>query len=125
MPDLLRTASDWLEDMRTEHASGTVTYRRDADSALLAATIGRTLFEVDDGFGVLQKYESRDFLVLAADLVLAGSPVLPKAGDRIDETAGTTTHVYEVMAPGKEPPWRYSDPYRKTIRIHTKQVETS
>jgi hypothetical protein len=125
MPDLLRTASDWLEDMRTEHASETVIYRREADSVSLAATIGRTVFEVDDGFGVLQKYESRDFLVLADDLVLAGSPVLPEAGDRIEETVGTTTFVYEVMAPGKEPPWRYSDPYRKTLRIHTKQVETT
>jgi len=29
-----------------------------------------------------------------------------------------------VMAPGKEPAWRYSDPYRKTLRIHTKHVDT-
>lgn len=124
MPDLLRTGSDWLEEMRTRHATGTVTYRRGADGVTLSATIGRTVFEVDDGFGVLQKFESRDFLVLADELVLGGSPVLPEAGDRIEEVAGATTYVYEVMAPGKEPAWRYSDAYRRTLRIHTKQVET-
>jgi len=32
------------------------------------------------------------------------------------------TFIYEVMAPGNEPPWRYSDPYRRTLRIHTKLI---
>lgn len=124
MADLLEQASGWLEDQRTKHASRTVKYKRGVDSVDVAASIGRTEFEIDDGFGVLQKFESRDFLILAAELVLSGASVLPERGDRIEETVGTTTWVYEVMAPGKEPAWRYSDPYRKTLRIHTKQVET-
>lgn len=124
MADLLEQASGWLENQRTKHTSRTVKYKRGVDSVDVAASIGRTEFEIDDGFGVLQKFESRDYLVLAADLVLGGWPVLPERGDRIEETVGNTTYVYEVMAPGKEPAWRYSDPYRKTLRIHTKQVET-
>jgi hypothetical protein len=32
--------------------------------------------------------------------------------------------VYEVNAPGGQPPWRYSDPYRKALRIHTKHIGT-
>ena len=32
--------------------------------------------------------------------------------------------VYEVMAPGTEPPCRYSDPHGVTLRIHTKLVGT-
>lgn len=123
MADLLEQGSNWLEDQRTKHASRTVKYKRGVDSVDVPASIGRTEFEIDDGFGVLQKFESRDYLVLAADLVLGGWPVLPERGDRIEETVGTTSYVYEVMAPGKEPAWRYSDPYRKTLRIHTKQVE--
>ena len=124
MVDLLERASHWLEDQRAKHTSRTVAYNRGLASVDVAASIGRTEFEVDDGFGVLTKVESRDFLILAADLVLGLSPTLPERGDRIEETVGTTTFVYEVMAPGKEPHFRYSDPYRKTLRVHTKQVET-
>jgi hypothetical protein len=47
---------------------------------------------------------------------------LPERGDVIRETQATRTFVYEVMAPGKEPPWRWSDVYRKLLRIHTKQI---
>lgn len=102
----------------------TVVYQRGADAVEIAATIGRTEFEQVDEHGVVQRLQSRDFLVRAADLVLAGAPTLPKAGDRIRETVGAQTFVYEVMAPGNEPPWRYSDPYRKALRIHTKHVAT-
>lgn len=124
MADLLEWASNWLEDKRTEHATRTVTYQRGANTVDVSASIGRTIFEVDNGFGIVERIESRDYLVLSADLVLAGSPTLPERGDRVREAQGTTTFVYEVMAPGKEPHWRYSDPYRKTLRIHTKHVAT-
>ena len=56
-------------------------------------------------------------------MIFDGSATLPRRGDRIRETQGTTAFVYEVTAPGKEPCWRWSDPYRKTLRIHTKEVE--
>lgn len=124
MPDLLERASNWLADQRTKHATRTITYQRGADNADVLASIGRTMFEVDNGFGVIERIESRDFLLLAADLLLADVPTLPERGDRVRETQGTTTFVYEVMAPGKEPHWRYSDPYRKSLRIHTKHVAT-
>ena len=124
MSDLLEQASNWLEDLRTAHATRTVTYQRGVETAAAPATIGRTVFEVDNGAGVLERIESRDFLILATDLVLGGSAVLPERGDRIRETQAGATYVYEVMAPGKEPAWRWSDPYRKTLRIHTKQIDT-
>ncbi len=28
------------------------------------------------------------------------------------------------MALGGDPPWRYSDPFRLKLRIHTKQIES-
>lgn len=123
MADLLQTASDWLHDRQKQHASRLVTYERGAATVAVQATIGRTIFEIDDEIGVVHKIESRDFLIHAADLVLSGSAVLPERGDRVRETDGTTTYIYEVMAPGKEPHYRYSDAYRKRFRIHTKQVE--
>jgi hypothetical protein len=57
------------------------------------ATIGRTEFEIAGDFGVIERTQSRDFLVLAEDLVLAGSSTLPARGDRIREIQGGTTYV--------------------------------
>jgi hypothetical protein len=125
MPDLLRTGSDWLAEMLKEHASRPVVYRRGADEVAVQATIGRTLLKLDDGYGgVRMEWTDRDFLIHAADLVLGGVPTLPQRGDQIRETQGAKTFIYEVMAPGQEPPWRWSDVYRKVLRIHTKQVGT-
>jgi hypothetical protein len=125
MPDLLQTGSDWLADKLKTHASRQVVYRRGALEVAVAATVGRTLLKLDDGYGgVRMEWTDRDFLIHAADLVLGGSPTLPERGDLIRETQGTKTFIYEVMAPGKEPPWRWSDVYRKLLRIHTKQVGT-
>ena len=123
MTDLLQQSSDWLEAKRTQYASRVVTYARGVQSVEVLATIGKTTFEVDDGYGVLVRHESRDFLVLTADLVLDEQSILPQRGDRIRETQNQQVFVYEVSAPGKEPCWRYSDPYRKTLRIHSKQID--
>ena len=125
MANLLRRATEWLEDQRTRHAASVVTYRRGSRSAEVLATVGKTAFELDDGYGVLVRHESRDFLILAADLVLSAQAVLPERGDRIEGKQGEKLFVYEVMAPGKEPCWRYSDPYRMTLRIHAKQVQAA
>lgn len=124
MTNILQQGADWLEEMRHRHATVEVTYARGTDSVPVLATIGRTVFEVDNGRGILEKFETRDFLIRTEDLVLGGGPVLPERGDTIRETQGPTVHVYEVMAPGKEPHYRYSDPFRKTLRVHTKHVGT-
>ncbi|HUU35281.1 MAG TPA: hypothetical protein VMW48_14550 [Vicinamibacterales bacterium] len=122
--DLLDQASAWLDGKRKAHLSRPVTYQRGAESVEVQARVGRTVFEAADAYGVVERTESRDFLVLAADLVLGGAAVLPERGDRIRETDGAKVYVYEVMAPGKEPHWRWSDDYRRTLRIHTKHVAT-
>ncbi len=124
MTNLLQKASDWLEEKRTQHAAQSVCYVRGGQTVELSATVGKTTFEVDDGCGVLVRHESRDYLVLAADLKFGDTPILPQRGDRVRETQGGTVYVYEVIAPGNEPCWRYSDPYRKTLRIHAKQIDT-
>jgi hypothetical protein len=121
--DLLQQASDWLEAKRTQFASHVVTYVRGERSVELPATIGKTTFEVDDGYGVLVRHESRDFLILTADLIFNGQQEEPQRGDQIRETQNQQRFVYEVSAPDKTPCWRYSDAFRKTFRVHTKQIE--
>ncbi|NIA06916.1 MAG: hypothetical protein GWP14_04625 [Actinobacteria bacterium] len=124
MPDMMETGMAWLEDQRHQHRTKAVTYHRGSESVEVQATIGKWTFEVDDGMGILERIESRDFLILTVDLVLAGQATEPQRGDRIKETSGNKVYVYEVLAPGKEDCWRFSDPYRKTLRIHSKHVDT-
>lgn len=123
MADLIERSSAWLEDQREKFMSRTVIYQRGTDTVEVTATIGRTLFAVDNGEGAALQVESRDYLIRAAHLVLGGQPVLPRSGDQIHELQAGVIFIYQVMAPGDEPVWRYSDPYRMTLRIHTKHVD--
>jgi len=118
VPNLLERGSRWLEDQRNKHCTRDVTYVRGAASAVVRATVGRTEFKTDDGETVRTEYTDRDFLILTADLVLSGNPALPERGDKIHETQDATVHVFEVKD------WRYSDPYRQTLRIETNLIGT-
>lgn len=123
MADMMATGIDWLAGQLKANASKTVTYRRRQLSVSLSATIGRTTFETADDFGVVQQTESRDFIVEAADLILDGEQTLPMRGDLIEETVAGETHVYETLPLPGEQLWRYSDPHRVMLRIHTKLAE--
>ena len=124
MADLLEQGASWLDDQRHQHMTRAVTYVRGTSTVDVQATVGRTVFEQADEYGIVQKTESRDYLIRTADLVLDAQITLPQRGDLVRETEGSTTFVYEVLAPGNEPVFRYSDPYRKTLRIHTKHIAT-
>jgi hypothetical protein len=112
MPDLLSSGAAWLESQRHQHLAKEVVYRRGPLQVTLRATVGRTEFELADEQGILQRVESRDFLVRADDLTFG----IPQAGDVIVEGG----LAFEVNSPGGTPAWRYSDPNRATLRIHTK-----
>jgi len=123
MGDLLDDGLAWLAEQLKAHASQTVVYRRGANEVTVQATVGRTLLKFDDGYGgVRMEWTDRDFLIAADDLVLGGEKTLPQRGDQVRETVDSQTLVYEVLAPGSEPEWRWSDPHRRLLRIHTKQV---
>jgi len=122
--NLLHKGAAWLGEQRHAHLSRPVVYCRGSICLTLKATVGHTEFEQSDQYGTLRRTQSRDYLIRAEDLVIAGAQVLPQAGDRILETQTPVVYIHEVMAPGGEPPWRYSDPYRRTLRIHTKHIAT-
>ena len=125
MVDLLQAGSDWLASQLKAHVSTEVVYQRGLEQVTVPATIGKTEFEVDDGSGAVLRIQSRDYLIHTGDLVLGGSQTVPQTGDRIHEHRGGDTFVYEVLSPGPEPCWRYADPYRKVLRVHTKHVATA
>ena len=99
-----------------------VRYSRGSQSVELPATVGSSDFQVETSVGAIETFESRDYIVRAADLVLADQLITPQRGDTISETQAGVTYTYEVLAPGAEQCWRWSDPYRVSMRIHTKQV---
>ena len=101
-----------------------MTYRHGPYSVDVPATVGVTRFEVDDGYGLVIEQEMRDYLIATADLVLHGEQTLPERGDEILEERDGVTSVYEVMELGAEQRYRTCDPAGKTLRIHTKHVQT-
>lgn len=120
MPDVIAQGAEWLTDQRKSHLSRDVAYVVDGVSTTVAASIGRTEFEVQGDGGAISAFESRDFIVAAADM-----PGEPERGARIHETQGATVFIFEVMAPVQSsPPWRWADAARTSYRIHTKLVGT-
>ncbi len=123
MADMLEQGAAWLDQQRHAHMSRIVTYRRGDHSVQLSATIGRTVFRLDQGDAGTTRVVTRDYLIRKADLVLNGVPEFPRRGDVIEEVIDGVTVTHEVIGPGGEPEWRFSDHYRVGMRIHTLQLE--
>lgn len=120
MPDLIADGAVWLADQRKTHLAREIEYVTGATSVTVQATIGRTDFELVGEGGIMERTESRDFIVATGDLTAA-----PSRGDQIRETVGPTVYVFEVMAPvASAPPWRWADAARTAYRIHTRLVGT-
>lgn len=119
--DLLGDGLAWLERQRRQFLTRPVRYRRGVQEIPLSATVGKTIFRLEMGTGAVERIEARDYLITAADLVAFG---IPQRGDRVSEDTGGARHTAEVLAPGREPHWRWSDPNRTVYRIHTKHLTT-
>ena len=89
-----------------------VYFHRGDEGKALCAVVGRTAFRLADDYGRAMRLVTRDFIVPAAELA-----VEPEPGDIVNEDG----REYEVLSPGGEPCWRWSDPQRTARRIHTKQ----
>ncbi len=116
MTDLLQQGARWLEQQRAARLSSPVTYRRGGAEAEFLATYGRTEFQAEDESGLRVQAHVTDFLVAGDDF----SPFFgqPQAGDRL--VAGPA--LYEVLPLAGEGCWRWCDPYRRTLRIHAREL---
>jgi len=114
MADMLRKGSQWLEQMRATHCSSPVRYFRGEDVIEVNATYGKTAYEVASENGLNVGSHVWDFLILSDEL-----PLEPEPGDIIE----ADEIKFEVMPLGEDiNGWRWSDPYRVTYRIHTREV---
>jgi hypothetical protein len=124
MTDMLRDGLSWLAGKLTSHAAREVTYQRGESQATVLATLGKTVAEQDSGEGLIMRIEIRDYLIDTASLVIDGQQVLPERGDLIIETEDGKSFTYEVLPIGSDRAWRYSDPFRLKLRIHTRLIAT-
>jgi len=125
MPDdLIADGASWLAGVQKDELATTVTYVNSDGSVDVDATRGSSEFDVEDRSGIFTKTESRDFIVHTADLMIGGSEVEPKRGDKVQETGGDTVYIYQVMSPSGGPVWRWWDRDRTRRRIHAKLIDT-
>lgn len=103
------------------HGSVSIDYARGSTVVTdIPAVVGQFTFRLNDGYGITTHSRSRDYLIDGpAFIALFGEP---QAGDSIVERIGESVQTYEVMAPGGERPWRWSDQGQQTLRIHTSKV---
>jgi hypothetical protein len=116
---LFNRAKTWLSNALQQGAGEYVSYRRGDTITVVRVVVGRTVFRVDGDAGVRIEFGDRDYLIDKDEFPYAE----PAIGDRITETVGGQTAVYEVLEPGTgDPAWRWSDPQHQRYRIHTKRV---
>lgn len=120
MADMLAAGAAWMAGQLKSAAGTTVVYVRGNQSVEVTATIGASAFEAANQSGVVERWESRDYLVATDDLPFGD----PAHGDKIVETINGGSVTYEVASPRGVPLWHYGDSFRLIVRVHTKQSET-
>lgn len=114
MADLLSSGAAWLAGQLKTAAGSIVAYSRNGESVDVVATIGRSEFEAANQSGVVERWESRDFLITTADLPFG----LPQRGDEIVESRNGELVTYEVASPRGVPEWHYGDAFGSIVRVH-------
>lgn len=119
---ILKTGLTWLHAQRHSQMTVDVVYQRAGSptktngKATLARFGGDTLLESELEVNSL----ARDFLFETAFFTVAGVFTPPDAGDQISIVG--TTEVCEVSAEGADSVWRWSDPHRTAVRVHSHTV---
>lgn len=119
MTDMLSDGVTWLHQQREASLAKSVTYCRGASSVTITATKGKTDTNVVNGDGVEVRGQIDDWIIKPSDLVIDGVTVFPQQGDRIRDTIGSQTVIYEVSKGPDGAAWRYTDNFRVAMRLHT------
>jgi hypothetical protein len=115
MSDLLASGASWLADQLAAGAAKSCRYYRGVDYGVVSATIGISRFESQGQSGVLETWESRDYMIRVGTLPF-GEPL---RHDKIVETINGVDVTYEVTSPRGVPVFHYGDAFRQTVRVHT------
>jgi len=122
MTNMLQDGVAFLGGQLKDHCGLSVTYYRGQSSVSITATASMHRYEVIDTDGIVTVVTSRDYVVHAADLVVGGTTITPRAGDTIKETIGGTERTFEVMPLGAEAAYEPVDPDSVLLTVHTKKI---
>ena len=123
MTNLLQDAAVWLGDRLKESAGRQVTYARGAgEGEPITGTVVQHQHEVVENDGSITLILAYDWTFTASDLVVAGSPIKPRSGDRIKETLNGEAIEFEVLPIGKMPCSEWLDTSGILLLVHTKKV---
>jgi hypothetical protein len=86
------------------------------------ASLGRSEGEQEESNGLITRFESRDYLIDVADLLLDDLASEPQVGDRIIEGPVGRRQGLPGRPDPRPPCWEYADAYRNKFRVHTKFV---
>jgi hypothetical protein len=120
MADMLAQGAAWFASQLHASASTAVVFVRGASAVEVKATIGSSAFDAANQSGVIERWESRDFIVRAEDVPFGEV----QRGDKVVETVNGISTTYEVASPRGVPLWHYGDAFRKTVRIHAIQSDS-
>jgi len=121
MADMVQKGAIWLEEKRKAHRSVLVTVRRGALNFVASATKGAYLALAESADGVIINERSEDYTIAVADYDFGFGPVDPDVGDYIYDSSSGTEVKMQVLPMAIDPEKRYSDNYRISWRIHTKE----
>lgn len=119
MTDMLRSGAAWLASQLKSSAGTLCAYKRGNNTAQFTASISRSTFESQGQSGVIETWESRDYLAKTDELPYGE----PQRGDLVIEELDGVATFYEVTAPRGVPVFHYADAFQTIIRIHTKQID--
>lgn len=119
MADMIKTGAQYLANVLKDCASDNVTITRNGQSATVKATVGNSVFEAEGQNGIIETWESRDFILKTSDLPFGD----PQRGDRITEIIAGENCVYEITAPRGTPLFHYADAFQASVRLHTKRID--
>ena len=123
MTNLLQDSAVWLGDRLKESAGRQVTYARGVQqSNPITGTVAKHEYEVVENDGSVTLVLAYDWTFTAGDLVIAGSTVKPRSGDRIKETLNGEAIEFEVLPIGKLPCSEWLDTSGVLLLVHTKKV---
>ena len=120
MSDIIADAARWLAGRRKAVMSRTVLWRRGGQSASVAATVGRAIFQTETQGGRVEQIEARTFTINVDEMIAE-----PRERDEIVETMGGRIVINSIMAPGGMPAVVWADDERTAWKVFTKVISQS
>ncbi len=114
-----------VDAMLAEVFGGTVSIHRGTlETTGVTAEATSRDHDVEDIDGLVTIANVRDYVIDVADYTFSDDIVTPRNGDKIKETIGETTHVFEVLPLANRPSVEWLGNQKPQWLIHTKLIGT-